>query len=181
MQAAEDADVRRLSVASSGSVFGLSYNPPDWPPKYLPVDEDHPCRPTEFYSLSKRSLLVENMPFAFLPGISELMDALDRFGSSEIGVVYDIANGHFFKEDIADRLRKAKPRLALVQLSDTGQTVYRHDAVGLGTVPFSVVPSVLSEIGHRKLPMLEIISADADSQIDDSAQRLAEMGFGAAA
>ncbi len=53
MQAAEDAGIRRISVASSDSVFGLSYNPPDWPPRYLPVDEDHPCRPTEFYSLSK--------------------------------------------------------------------------------------------------------------------------------
>lgn len=54
LQAAEDAGVRRVSVASSDSVFGLSYNPPDWPPQYLPVDEAHPCRPTEFYSLSKQ-------------------------------------------------------------------------------------------------------------------------------
>jgi UDP-glucose 4-epimerase len=53
MQAAEDTGVKRIVVASSDSVFGLSYNPPDWPPKYLPVDEDHPVRPTEFYSLSK--------------------------------------------------------------------------------------------------------------------------------
>lgn len=53
LQAAEDAGVRRAVVASSDSVFGLSYNPPDWPPQYLPVDEEHPCRPTEFYSLSK--------------------------------------------------------------------------------------------------------------------------------
>lgn len=53
MQAAEDAGIKRVSVASSDSVFGLSYNPPDWPPQYLPVDEAHPCRPTEFYSLSK--------------------------------------------------------------------------------------------------------------------------------
>ena len=54
LQAAEDAGVKRVVVASSDSVFGLSYNPPDWPPKYLPVDEAHPLRPTEFYSLSKR-------------------------------------------------------------------------------------------------------------------------------
>ena len=53
MQAAEDAGVKRIVVASSDSVFGLSYNPPNWPAKYLPVDEDHPVRPTEFYSLSK--------------------------------------------------------------------------------------------------------------------------------
>lgn len=54
LQAAEDAGVRRVIVASSDSVFGLSYNPPDWHPQSLPVDETHPVRPTEFYSLSKR-------------------------------------------------------------------------------------------------------------------------------
>lgn len=53
LQAAEDAGVKRIVVASSDSVFGLSYNPPDWPPQFLPVDETHPVRPTEFYSLSK--------------------------------------------------------------------------------------------------------------------------------
>jgi nucleoside-diphosphate-sugar epimerase len=54
LQAAEDAGVRRVVVASSDSVFGLSFNPPDWPPQFLPVDETHPSRPTEFYSLSKK-------------------------------------------------------------------------------------------------------------------------------
>lgn len=54
LHAAEDAKVKRVVVASSDSVFGLSYNPPDWPPRYLPVDEAHPTRPTEFYSLSKQ-------------------------------------------------------------------------------------------------------------------------------
>ena len=43
LQAAEDAGVKRVVVASSDSVFGLSYNPPDWPPQFLPVDETHPC------------------------------------------------------------------------------------------------------------------------------------------
>ena len=54
LQAAEECGVRRVVIASSDSVFGLSYNPPDWPPQFLPVDESHPLRPTEFYSLSKR-------------------------------------------------------------------------------------------------------------------------------
>ena len=53
LQAAEDVGIKRVVVASSDSVFGLSYNPPDWPPQFLPVDETHPVRPSEFYSLSK--------------------------------------------------------------------------------------------------------------------------------
>lgn len=54
LQAAEDAGVRRVIVCSSDSATGLHYNPPGWPPQYLPVDEDHPLRPTEAYSLSKK-------------------------------------------------------------------------------------------------------------------------------
>ena len=53
-EAAVEAGVKRVVVASSDSVFGLSYNPPDWPPQYLPVNEAHPIRPTEVYSLSKK-------------------------------------------------------------------------------------------------------------------------------
>lgn len=53
LQAAEEAGVRRVVVASSDAALGLHYNPPGWGPQYLPIDEDHPLRPIEFYSLSK--------------------------------------------------------------------------------------------------------------------------------
>jgi UDP-glucose 4-epimerase len=53
LHAAEEAGVRRVIVASSDSVVGFHYNPPNWAPAYLPIDERHPVRPTEFYSLSK--------------------------------------------------------------------------------------------------------------------------------
>lgn len=59
LDAAEQAKVRRVVVTSSDAALGLLYNPPDWSPQYLPVDEDHPLRPTEFYSLSKT--LTENV------------------------------------------------------------------------------------------------------------------------
>lgn len=53
LQAAEDAGVKRVVVASSDSVTGLHYNPTNWAPQYLPVDESHPLRPSEVYSLTK--------------------------------------------------------------------------------------------------------------------------------
>jgi UDP-glucose 4-epimerase len=53
LQAAEDAGVRRVVVASSDAAMGLHYNPPGWGPQYLPIDERHPLRPSEVYSLSK--------------------------------------------------------------------------------------------------------------------------------
>jgi sugar phosphate isomerase/epimerase len=124
------------------------------------------------------SLYVENMSFAFLPAIDELLAALDAYGNADLGIVYDVANAWFIREDIAEGLRKCAGRLRLVHYSDTGQSIYRHDAVGLGTVPFSVVPPVLQEIGHRGLPMLEIIAPDADRAIEDSVARLIALGYG---
>src|SRR5512144_1226485 len=55
LQAAEEAGVRRVVVASSDAALGLHYNPPGYGPQYLPIDEVHPLRPVEFYSLSKEA------------------------------------------------------------------------------------------------------------------------------
>lgn len=53
LQAAEDAGVKRVVVISSDAATGLHYNPENWQPQYLPIDEKHPLRPVDFYSLSK--------------------------------------------------------------------------------------------------------------------------------
>ena len=53
LEAAEAAGVRRAVVTSSDAATGLHYNPRNWSPQYLPIDECHPLRPTEVYSLSK--------------------------------------------------------------------------------------------------------------------------------
>src|SRR6185295_7755121 len=53
LQAAEDCGVKRVVVASSDALLGIYYNLADWRPQYLPIDEDHPLRPVDFYSLSK--------------------------------------------------------------------------------------------------------------------------------
>jgi len=124
------------------------------------------------------ALWVENMPFAFLPGIRELLAALDRYGNDKVRIVYDIPNAYFIGEDFADGLRQCRDRLELVHLSDTGRQNYRHDPVGLGTVPFADVPRALAAVGYAKpKPMLEIISRDPDRDIIASAAKLAVLGF----
>jgi L-ribulose-5-phosphate 3-epimerase len=125
------------------------------------------------------ALWVENMPFAFIPDIDGLMQTLDRYGDDDIGIVYDVANGHFIKEDLAAALRRCAQRLRLVHLSDTGQAIYRHDPIGFGDVPFADVPPVLRELRYAGLPMLEIISPNADADILASADQLAAMGYAA--
>ena len=123
------------------------------------------------------ALWVENMPFAFLPKINELMEGLDHYGKPSIGIVWDAANSHFGHEKPAQSLRRCRERLKLVHLSDTNRRLYRHDAVGLGTVPFAEIPPILAEIGYRGRPVLEVISHDADHDVLASAQKLIENGF----
>jgi L-ribulose-5-phosphate 3-epimerase len=55
--------------------------------------------------------------------------------------------------------------------------VYRHDAVGLGTVDFRPIPAVLAEIGFKNKPVLEIIATEPDAAIDDSVRKLSQAGW----
>ncbi|TCK29214.1 nucleoside-diphosphate-sugar epimerase [Ancylobacter aquaticus] len=55
LEAAEAAGVRRVVLCSSDSVTGLTVRPDCMtPPRYLPIDTDHPSRPTDPYGLSKK-------------------------------------------------------------------------------------------------------------------------------
>ena len=123
------------------------------------------------------ALWVENMPFAYLPGIDALMSVLDRYGNDDVGIVYDVANAHFINEDIRAGLVRCGKRLRLVHLSDTGRQQYRHDTIGQGSVPFRDIPAMLRDVGYRELPMLEIISRNADNDILNSVEQLAALGF----
>jgi sugar phosphate isomerase/epimerase len=122
-------------------------------------------------------LWVENMPFTFIPDADGLMRALDRYGSDDIGIVYDVANGHFIKEDLAFAIERCRTRLKLVHLSDTGQQVYRHDRVGSGDVPFHLVPPALLKVGYVRRTMLEIISENPDEAMLSSTEKLRTMGY----
>jgi sugar phosphate isomerase/epimerase len=123
-------------------------------------------------------ICMENMPVGFISSTAELADALDAYGNDGIGFVYDVANGHFVREDVRAALQHVAARLTLLHLSDTNQTTYRHDRVGLGDVDFAVLPPVLAALGHVARPVLEVISTHPDRDIDASAARLVVMGWG---
>jgi sugar phosphate isomerase/epimerase len=132
--------------------------------------------------LAQRSgvrLLIENMPFAFLPDAESLMTVVDAYGDGRIGVIYDVANAHFIGESSHDGLRRVRSRLGLVHFSDTTRRTYKHDPLGLGDVPLSGLPDTMKEVGYADLPMLEVISNNPDIDIADSVQRLRDAGFGA--
>ena len=118
---------------------------------------------------------IENLPIAFLPDAASLTSALDHYANPSVGIVYDVANAVFHREDPVAGLERA--RLRLVHLSDTGHEVYRHDPVGSGVVPFAALPPVLAKIGYAELPVLEIITGTPDKDIQTSAQKLIAMGW----
>jgi nucleoside-diphosphate-sugar epimerase len=53
LKAASDMGVTRAVTASSTAAYGFIYGPDGLAPDYLPIDEDHPSRPTDAYGLSK--------------------------------------------------------------------------------------------------------------------------------
>lgn len=59
-------------------------------------------------------LLIENMPFAFLPDAESLMDVVDGYGDDSVRVIYDVANAHFIGESPTDGLRRVRDRVSLV-------------------------------------------------------------------
>lgn len=123
-------------------------------------------------------LLVENMPFGYLPSAADLLRLIDDYGNPDIGVIYDVANGHFIGKDPREELRLLKGRVELIHFSDTNRTVYKHDPIGMGDVPFKAIAPVLAEIGYKELPFLEVISRNPDAEIRDSVERLAAAGYG---
>ena len=53
LKVAADVKIRKVVVASSVAAYGFLYARRMPQPKYLPLDEDHPCQATDPYGLSK--------------------------------------------------------------------------------------------------------------------------------
>ena len=70
VQAAREAGIRKVVLASSVSAVGVGEMRPDFPPEYLPIDERHVMKPAHAYGMSK--LVVEDIArgFALLGDIS---------------------------------------------------------------------------------------------------------------
>jgi nucleoside-diphosphate-sugar epimerase len=53
LKVASDLKIRKVVVASSIAAYGFLYSGKMIHPQYLPLDENHPCQPTDSYGLSK--------------------------------------------------------------------------------------------------------------------------------
>jgi L-ribulose-5-phosphate 3-epimerase len=124
------------------------------------------------------TLCIENAPSSFLPDAGGVIGAVDAYGSNDVGICYDMPNGHFITERIDEALRTVKSRLKLLHVADTGQDAHRHAAVGQGSIAFAELYPVLAEIGHAELPVLEVISSTGEADMIASAENLLRAGWG---
>lgn len=113
-------------------------------------------------------LLVENVPFAFLPRAEALLSVLADYPPESVGVVYDTANAVYAGEDPVAGVAMLAPRLRLVHLCDTPLEVWRHDAIGRGVVPFAAFHAALRRVAPTIPTVFEIASRDPDRDIGDS-------------
>lgn len=191
--AAADVDMRTYSLHRMTGVIGLAGDlgvpgvviSPGKPNPLLPMGAET-LRGHFFAGLdvmlplaekAGTQLWLENMPFASLPRAAQMMDALAAYGSDDIGVVYDIANAVFAREDVGEGLVTVAPRLKLMHLSDTRLDAYQHAPVGTGDVDFAAAAKAAKAAGYRGPAMLEIIDANPDVGIGESAEKLRGMGW----
>lgn len=106
LEAAADRGVSTAVIASSISILGMAWSEDLMHPIYVPVDEDHPLRPTEGYALSKEddeaaarmasrrwgmSVLALRFPFTGTPEmISERAAAIGRDGSEALAAAKEL-------------------------------------------------------------------------------------------
>jgi sugar phosphate isomerase/epimerase len=122
-------------------------------------------------------LAIENVPMASFPDAASLGAFVRGFGSDSVAVCYDAANAHFIGESPADGIRQLADLLRIFHLSDTGQTVWKHDRVGSGTVPFAELAPALAAAGFAGPCILEIVDPDPETAILKSHEALGLVGF----
>jgi len=122
-------------------------------------------------------LLIENIPYACLPKAEDILEAIAGMPAAQVGVIYDVANAVFVREDPVEGLARIGDRLRLVHLSDTGLDTWRHDAVGKGIVPFDRFGAALRAAAYAGPTVLEIIDPDPDNAIRESIEALAGQGW----
>lgn len=108
-------------------------------------------------------LALENLPIAALPRATDLADFLTLMGRPEnLGICYDVANGHYVTEDPLEAIQLLRDDLEIVHFSDTRRDRWRHDIIGEGEIGFHRVCDLLDEIHWPGPLVLEIISSGCD-------------------
>ena len=127
-------------------------------------------------------LLLENVPFTFLPTAQDMKDTAALVGP-EVGINYDVCNGAYIKEDVGEAIRMLGDLVENVHISDSGYEEFVHARLGTGIVDPAPAAEALRDIGYDKMTVLEIITdanqpgADPDGDLRASHEILARHGW----
>jgi L-ribulose-5-phosphate 3-epimerase len=136
----------------------------------------------EFAKGSNVEIILENVPFTFLPTADDMLKVADDIDPS-VGINFDICNSAYIKEDYAAALRKLGKRVKNVHISDSGYGDFKHDRLGTGIVDPAPAAKALNDIGYDGYTVLEIITDamqkgnDPDGDIRASHDILAKHGW----
>jgi sugar phosphate isomerase/epimerase len=128
------------------------------------------------------SILLENVPFTFLPTAADMKATAEAIGPG-VGVNFDICNSAYIREDVPAALRLLGPLVKNVHISDSGPAEFKHERLGTGIVEPGPAAAALRDIGYAGATVLEIITdalqpgADPDGDIRASHAILAGHGW----
>lgn len=102
---------------------------------------------------------------------TSLLDAIDVAERTGLGIVADFGN-NWMERDLEDRLRRAMPHIALVQIDDidpaaNGGRVH----VGQGTLPLHRWLTTILDAGYEGVFDLEVVPADFSAATDEAELR----------
>ncbi|MGP9818506.1 sugar phosphate isomerase/epimerase family protein [Salinarimonas sp. NSM] len=110
-------------------------------------------------------LLLENVPFTFLPTAKDMLEVADEIDPS-IGINFDVCNSAYIKEDVQGAIRMLGSRIKNVHISDTTFADFKHDRLGTGIVEPAPAAAALKEIGYDGMTVLEIITDATQPGVD---------------
>jgi L-ribulose-5-phosphate 3-epimerase len=119
-----------------------------------------------------QEILLETHPLTPIASADAVEAFIRRLNSPRLRIAYDVANAEFIGENQPAALKRIRHALGQVHLSDGTRTSWRHDPIGSGTVDFAAVMKTLDEIDFEGVTLLEIIAADAATQIPASMKAL---------
>lgn len=180
LKAAAEVGVERVVLVSSTAAYGYIYGAADAVPDYLPLDEDHPSRPTDPYGLSK--VVGERIADSFAAAGAMRIASL-RFP----GVTFDPAFGRL-RERMADPGARKSGFWAYIDARDAACACrLALDADIAGHRVFNVAAPTTSmeeptgELIRRFLPGVTDIRAKSEPRWSgvDSSRAEKELGFSA--
>ncbi len=185
-------DVRALAVSLLSAVIelagewgtrGIIVSPglgrPLLPPPAAMLEGNFRATMDEVLPRAERAgvdLLLENIPYSFLPKADGLATMIESIGHPRLGVCYDVPNAVFAREDPDYGFERLRKHLRLVHFSDTGLEAWRHDRIGRGIVNFGQALAAMKKVGYSGPLALEIIDPDGDGAIDESVAAVSALG-----